>query len=41
MLEATVRKTEVADAEELRAARNAYGGRLAKRQCLDGFLDTW
>ena len=26
-----VRKTEVADAEELRAARNAYGGRLAKR----------
>ena len=41
MLEASVRKTEVADAEELRAARNAYGGRLAKRQCVDGFLDTW
>ena len=41
MLEASVRKTEVADAEELWAARNAHGGRLAKRQCLDGFLDTW
>ena len=41
MLESTVRKTEVADAEELRAARNAHGGRLAKRQCMDGFLDTW
>ena len=41
MLETTVRKTEVTDAEELRTARNAHGGRLAKRQCVDGFLNTW
>ena len=41
MLEATVRKTEVADTEELRTARNADGGRLAKRQRVDGFLNTW
>ena len=41
MLVTAVRKTEVADAEELRAARNAYGGRLAKRQCVDDFFNTW